>query len=424
MKKLKVVLIGAGNRGRTYTKYMKQSEKFEIVGVAEPLEDRRELVRELHNIPEENCFDTWETLLARPKFADIAIISTSDALHYAPAMKAIELGYNLLLEKPAAPTPEQCADIANAAKAKGVKVLVCHVLRYTVFWGKMKKMIEEGCIGDVMSVHHVECVGNIHQSHSYVRGNWGNTAESSNMLLAKSCHDIDLIQWLIGSKCTHAQSFGSLSYFRRENAPEGAPEYCHEGCPHEADCYYAAQKIYGINARGWYRGHAIQKPNPTEEMLNEMMRTTQYGKCVFKCNNDVVDHQVVNMEFENGAVASFNMSGFNKGGRQIRIMGTDGELYGSHGDGVFYYYNFKTKETKEIKPSEEAVGESIASGHGGGDGGIVEALYKYIAEGIVDSTLSEIGISVQNHLIVFAAEEARLNKTVVDVQAYTAKYLR
>lgn len=424
MKKLTVVLIGAGNRGRTYTKYMKQSEKFEIVGVAEPLEDRRELVRELHNIPEENCFDTWETLLARPKFADIAIIATSDALHYAPAMKAIELGYNLLLEKPAAPTPEQCADIANAAKAKGVKILVCHVLRYTLYWSKMKEMIEQGCIGEVMSVHHAECVGNIHQSHSYVRGNWGNTAESSNMLLAKSCHDIDLIQWLVGSKCTYAQSFGSLSHFRRENAPEGAPEYCHEGCPHEAECYYAASKIYSINARGWYRGHAIQKPNPTEEQLEEMMRTTQYGKCVYKCNNDVVDHQVVNMEFESGAVASFNMSGFNKGGRHIRIMGTDGELYGCHGDNRIYYYSFKTKETQEINPMSENVGESIASGHGGGDGGIVEALYNYIAEGIVDSKLSEIGISVENHLIVFAAEQARLNKTVVDVQAYTAKYLK
>ena len=424
MKKLKVVLIGAGNRGRTYTGYMRKSEKFEIVGVAEPIEDRRERVRTRNNIPEENCFDTWEKLLARPKFADVAVIATSDAMHYEPAMKAIELGYDLLLEKPVAPTPEQCADIANAAKAKGVKILVCHVLRYTLYWSKLKEMIDQGCIGKVMSVHHAECVGNIHQSHSYVRGNWGNTAESSNMLLAKSCHDIDIIQWLVGSKCTYAQSFGSLSHFKRENAPEGAPEYCHEGCPHEAECYYATSKIYSTDAKGWYCAHAIQKSNPTKEQLDEMLRTTQYGKCVYKCNNDVVDHQVVNMEFENGAVASFNMSGFNKGGRHIRIMGTDGELYGSHGENLIHYYSFKTQETQKINPMSENIGESITSGHGGGDGGIVDALYKYITEGVVNNTLSEIGISVENHLIVFAAEEARLQRTVVDVQEYTKKYLK
>ncbi len=424
MKKLKILLIGAGGRGKTYTGFMKNSEKFQVVGVAEPIQDRREFVRDLHGIPEENCFDTWETLLARPKFADVAIISTSDSLHYEPAMRAIELGYHLLLEKPVAPTPEQCADIANAAKAKGVKILVCHVLRYTPYWSKMKKMIDEGCIGQVVSVHHDECVGNIHQSHSYVRGNWGNTAKSSNMLLAKSCHDIDLIQWLIGSKCTYAQSFGSLSYFKRENAPADAPEYCHEVCPHEAECYYAASKIYAIDSRGWYRTHAFQLQNPTAEQVQQKLRTTQYGKCVFKCDDDVVDHQVVNMEFENGAVASFNMSAFNKGGRHIRIMGTDGELYGAHGDNVFHYYSFKTRETQEIHPSAKDMGESITSGHGGGDGGIVSALYKYIAEGIVDSKLSEIGISVENHLIVFAAEQSRLDRSVVDVKEYTKKYLK
>ena len=424
MKKLTAVLIGAGSRGKIYTKYMRQSGKFEIVGVAEPIEERREFLRTLDRIPEENCFDTWEKLLSRPKFADIAIIATPDALHYEPAMKAIELGYDLLLEKPAAPTPEQCADIANAAKEKGVKALVCHVLRYTVFWGKMKEMIEQGYVGKVLSVDHVECVGNLHQSHSFVRGNWGNTAESSNMLLAKSCHDIDLIQWLVGSKCTYAQSFGLLSHFRRENAPEDAPEYCHEGCPHEQECYYAANKLYGIDSRDWFRYHAFQLQDPTEEQLQEKMRTTQYGKCVFKCNNDVVDHQVVNMEFESGAVASFNMSAFNKGGRHIRIMGTDGEIYGSHGDNMFYYYSFKTRQTQEIHPTAENLGESIVGGHGGGDGGIVEALYNYVANDIVDSRLSEIGISVQNHLTVFAAEQARLNRTVVDVREYTAKYLK
>ena len=422
MKELKVILIGAGNRGKMYVRKMAKKGGFKIVGVAEPIDDRRNFVKETYGIPEENCYTTWEDILARPKFADIAIVSTSDALHYEPAMKAIGLGYNMLLEKPAAPTPQQCADLANLAKEKGVKVLVCHVLRYTVFWSKIKKLIDEGAIGQVVSVQHEECVGNEHHSHSYVRGNWGNTAKSSNMLLAKSCHDIDLIQWLVGSKCKSAASFGSLTYFKRENAPEGSPEYCIEGCPHADTCFYNAVKIYS-KGRGWL-GHAVQKPEITPADIEEVLRTTQYGKCVFKCDNDVVDHQVVNLEFENGATASFNMCSFNKGGRRMKIMGTEGEIWGAHGDNKLYLYSFKTKETTEIRPSDEATVESIAGGHGGGDDGIVNALYDYVANGIEDGNLSEIGISVENHLITFAAEQARLDRCVIDFKDYAGKYLK
>jgi len=425
MKTLKVVLIGAGNRGKTYTGHMKNHGGFEVVGVAEPIPERREYARKTHNIPEENCFDTYETLLARPKFADIAIISTSDALHYAPAMMAIEKGYNLLLEKPAAPTAKECADIANAAKAKGVKALVCHVLRYTPYWSRMKQLIEEGKIGEVVSIHHAECVGNEHQSHSYVRGNWGNTAKSSNMLLAKSCHDIDLMQWLVGSKCSKAQSFGSLTYFRRENAPEGSPEYCIEGCPHADTCYYNALKLYDMNHHWKKYAFVFEKlEDLNEKIIEEGLRTTQFGKCIFKCDNDVVDHQVVNLEFENGATASFNMCAFNKGGRYIRIMGTDGELSGSHGSDTITYFDFKTRTLTDYHPSKENIDETIAGGHGGGDSGIVNALYKYMAEDICDSKLSEIAISVENHLIVFAAEESRLESKVVDVKEFSSRYLK
>lgn len=424
MKIINVILIGAGVRGQNYTNYMKDNG-FKVVAVAEPLEVRREYIKKTHNIPDEMCFKSWEEILAKPKMADVAIISTQDQLHYAPAMKAIELGYDLLLEKPVAPTPEECADIANFAKEKGVKILVCHVLRYTPFFSKIKEMILDDKIGKVLSVHHSECVGNRHQSHSYVRGNWHNTAKSSNMLLAKSCHDIDIIQWLIDSKCTDAHSFGSLSYFTKDNMPEGAPDYCIDGCPHGEECYYNAVKLYlEGKGLGWFRNAATEKINPTDEEVEYTLRNTQYGKCVFKCDNDVVDHQVVNLQFENGAVASFNMSAFNKGGRTIRVMGTKGEIFGDIEEDVINYYDFETLETSVIHPANNTVDSSIDGGHGGGDEGIVDTLYKYLTEGYDGAWLSEIAISVENHMTTFAAEKSRLEGKVINVTEYKKEFLK
>lgn len=418
MKTLDVILIGAGSRGRIYTDYM-TDDRFRVVAVAEPIRELRNYIKNKHNVSEDMCFSDWKDLLSVPKFADIAIIATSDSLHYAPVMKAIELGYNLLMEKPVAPTYRECRDIADTAKEKGVKVLVCHVLRYTPFFRKIKDLINDGNLGKVVSIHHSECVGNVHQSHSYVRGNWHNTAESSNMLLAKSCHDIDIMQWLIGSTAKSVSSFGSLTYFKKENAPEGAPEYCIDGCPFGEACYYNAVKLYiEDEENAWFRNAAAKKVNPTNEELAEVLRTTQYGKCVFKCDNDVVDHQVVNIEYENGAVASFNMCAFNKGGRYIRVMGTDGELYGDMEENTIDYFSFRTREHTVINPLDEKLRGDITGGHGGGDGGIVNTLYKYIAEDYCGDMLSEIGVSVQNHATVFAAEKARLENQVIDMKDF------
>lgn len=419
MDKIKVILIGAGGRGTTYTNIMAESpEKFEVVAVAEPIEERREYIRKKHNIPQEMCFTTWEPLLEMDKVADVAVIATMDRLHYAPSMKAIEKGYNLLLEKPVTPTPEECFAIADAAKEKGVKVLVCHVLRYTLFYRTLKKLIDDGAIGDVISIHADECVGHLHQSHSFVRGNWGNEHESSTMLLQKCCHDMDVLQWLMNKECKRVHSFGSLSYFTRKNAPEGSPEYCIEGCPHKDECYYDATKIYSPDHPGWYKGHALRKENPTREDYENLLRNTQYGKCVYKCDNTVVDHQVVNLEFEDGSTISFNMNAFNKGGRHIRIMGTKGELSGDAGKTTIEYFNFETGNVENLSPTASTLGDAIDSGHGGGDSGIVEVLYEYLTAGYEGNLLSEIGVSAKNHMIVFAAEQSRITGTVVDVNEF------
>jgi len=416
MKKLTVALVGAGNRGQTYTNLMRD-ERFQVVAVAEPRKERREYVQKTHNIPDELCFNSWEELVQQPKLADVAIVSTQDRMHFAPAMKLMELKYNLLLEKPAAATAEDCIKLRDQARKHGVKILVCHVLRYAPFFHKIKELVDAGAVGKIMSIHHNECVGNRHQSHSYVRGNWGNEENSSCMILAKSCHDMDIIQWLVGSPCKSVQSFGSLSYFTPENAPEGAPDYCIEGCPHGEECYYNAVKLYLEDEKNlWFRETATMLIEPTQEQMAHTLRTTQYGKCVFKCNNDVVDHQVVNLEFADGTVASFNMCAFNEGGRHIRIMGTKGEIYGDMRKSTIDVYDFATREHTVYDSAK--LTDSILDGHGGGDGGIVNVLHKYLTEGYNGDLLSEIEISVQNHMIAFAAETSRKEGRVVHMSEF------
>lgn len=424
MKKLKVILVGAGLRGTSYTDTMLDNKnKFEVVAVAEPIDERLENIKTKHNIADNMCFKSWEPIFEKEKFADVVLVCTMDRDHFAPAMAAIEKGYDLLLEKPVAPTPEECVKIRNAAREKGTKLLVCHVLRYTQFFKKLKEVIDSGMLGRVMSIEHDECVGNTHQSHSFVRGNWGNSERSSSMLLQKSCHDMDILQWLVGKKCTRVHSFGSTTYFTEENAPLGSPEYCIEGCPEAETCYYNAVKLYFDDKKNaWFRSAATKCYSPTDDDVLNALRTTQYGKCVFKCDNDVVDHQVVNLEFEDGTLANFNMCAFNEGGRHIRIMGTKGELIGSFDKKTLDFFSFAERKHIEIDTEAKSLGNTLVSGHGGGDGGIVGALYDYITENISDDSLSEIGISVDNHMIAFAAEKSRETGTVVNVFDYMESF--
>lgn len=424
---LKVILIGAGNRGVGYLKQMKRfPDKFQIVGVADPIKERRDYVKEMFQLSEEESYEGWQDILSKPRLADVAIIATMDEEHYEPAMKAIELGYNLLLEKPVAQTAQECIDIANAAKEKGVQVLVCHVLRYAPFYKEVKRLILDGAVGDVMSVIGVEAVGHIHQSHSFVRGDWHREDETTPMLLAKCCHDLDIIQWLVGKTCKKVSSFGELSYFRPENAPVGAPKRCIEGtCPVAEECPYNCQKIYlGEDQVSWMRlavGRGIgQGYEPNDEEVMEGLKKTNFGACVFHANNNVVDHQVVNMEFEGGATASLTMNAFNEGGRYIRIFGTKGELYANASDTEITLYSFDNGKISKF--SVEETDESIVGGHGGGDQGIILELYDYLNGNYTGYCAADIDTSVKNHLIGFAAEYARHNDTVENVAAFAKKH--
>lgn len=427
MKQFSVILIGAGDRGTTYIKHMKNMpEKFKIVAVAEPIEARRNFVKDLFDLSDSMCFADWKDILDRPKLADIAIIATMDEMHYEPAMKAIELGYDLLLEKPAAQGAKQCADLAKAAKEKGVNVLVCHVLRYSPFFKKVKSILDSGMIGDVISINHVEAVGNLHQSHSFVRGNWHSEQETAPMLVAKSCHDLDILQWLLGKRCRKVQSFGDLIHFRPENAPEGAPVRCADGgCPNADTCIYNCMKLYYDDKKNlWFRkastkGIAKQEI-PTDEEVMEALKTTDYGLCVYQANNDVVDNQVVNMLFEGGVTVNFNMNCFNKGGRFIRIFGTKGELTSYMSDKEITVFLFDGRKTEKVPVATAE--ESILGGHGGGDLGIVIDLYDHLAGTYTGNSIADISISASNHLIGFAAERSRHTDTVVDLDTYFEEF--
>ena len=247
MRKIQAVVLGYGNRGASYSDYsVKYPDELEIVAVADPIENRREYAAHLHGISQDKVYSDWREIAKQPKMADFAIIATQDHMHLEPALAMIEKGYDLLLEKPMATTPAECKQITEAAEKKGVRVIVCHVLRFTSFWTTLKSIIDSGAIGKVMSITHMENVGNRHQSHSFVRGNWRKTSEATPMILAKCCHDTDLIQWLIGKPCKKVQSFGSLTYFTKENKPTGAPARCTDGCPHADTCFYNAIKLYAV----------------------------------------------------------------------------------------------------------------------------------------------------------------------------------
>ena len=427
MKQLTAIILGVGSRGCIYANSMnKMREKFQVVGLADPLRSHRTTVQGWFDVPEENCVDSWEDLLDRPKMADFAIIATQDNMHLAPTLKAIEKGYDILLEKPVAQTAQECAAIAVAAQKKGVKVLVCHVLRYTDFYGRVKKILLDGTIGDVVSLLAVEAVGNVHQSHSFVRGNWHKTADCAPMILAKCSHDMDIIQWLIGKPCKKIQSFGSLTHFTPANAPAGAPKRCIDGgCPAEETCPYSARRVYvdDHSPANWYRGVASGKfdieGEATDEEVVECLKNSNYGMCVYQMDNDVVDHQVVNFEFAGGITASLTMNAFNKGGRYIRIFGTKGELYANMSDTEITLFTFDDRQRKTI--SVKATEESIVGGHGGGDTGIMGELYAYFSGDYTGYKAADISTSVKNHLLSFAAEESRLEGTVVDMDDFMAR---
>ena len=409
MKPITAVVLGAGSRGSIYASYAAEyPDALQIIAIAEPRPDRLEALAEKVGVGAEYRFESWETLLAQPKLADCALICTLDADHTAPALKAMELGYHLLLEKPMSNTEDECRVIAETARRTNRTLAVCHVLRYTPFYMTLKALIEKGAVGQVTTINQIENVGYWHQAHSFVRGNWRNTKETSPMLLQKSCHDIDIILWLMGSRCTRVQSFGSLGHFTPENAPEGAAKRCLDHCPHVETCPYSAPKLYlDMERTGWPVDVITTDLSP--EGRRKALEEGPYGRCVYYCDNDVVDRQVVNMEFQNGSVATFTMTGLSADFcRQLKVFGTEGQIQANMGTKEIVLHRFG----EEPKTTPVDMGLE-SSGHGGGDYGIMADFLWILREGGESRTSAEV--SLQSHLICFAAERSRKENIVVEL---------
>lgn len=407
---VKLLVIGAGSRGYGYSKFAAEyPERAKIVGVADPLDVKRNRIGNEHNLPEEFRFHTWQEAAKLPRFADAVLICTQDAMHEEPAIAFAELGYHILLEKPIAPTAQACRNIVNAVKNAGVMFAVCHVLRYTAYTRKLKEIIASGAIGDIVTIQHLEPVGYWHQAHSFVRGNWRNEEESSFMLLAKCCHDLDWLHYIMGVPCKQVQSFGTLKFFRKENQPAGAADRCLD-CPAEIEnkCPYSAKKIYFKDR--FDKGHTswptnVLTPNVTEETLTEALKTGPYGRCVFSCDNDVVDNQVVNFLFEGDRTCSMTMTAFNgHSGRLTRIFGTKGSI--DTDSQTIHLFDFLTDTVTDIDTNAVNDG-GILSGHGGGDSGLIDSFIRAIAENNSKYILSGVDETLDSHLMVFAAEASR-----------------
>ncbi len=424
-KPVTLIVLGAGNRGQAYARYaQRHPEDVQIVGVAEPREYQRQKVAAEYGLPPERVWNDWRELLNQPKLADGVIIATQDEQHVEPAVELSRLGYHLLLEKPMAPTPEDCIQIVDAVKQAGVMMAVCHVLRYTQYTQALQKVLRSGRIGKIVSVEHLEPVGHTHQAHSFVRGNWRNEEESSFMLLAKSCHDMDWLSYVMNEPCEALSSFGNLFHFRREEQPEGASDRCVTCPPHvEQKCPYSATRYYlGLAARG-VTGWPLEviADDPRTETVMDALEHGPYGRCVYACDNDVVDHQVVNMRFDSGATVSFTMTAFNRGrGRETRIFGTRGEIFGDSRH--IRIFDFLSGETEEIDTNVASDG-AITSGHGGGDDGIMEAFVQALATGDASYILSGPDATLESHLMTFRAEEARRTDSVVRMgpQAFSGR---
>lgn len=414
MKKVKLIVIGAGSRGIGYAEFAKlHPDRLEIVGVAEPLEYNRNLMVQEYNIPPEHTFTDWRQLVDQEKFADGVIISTQDNMHTEPAIAFAGKGYHILLEKPIAPTAEECREIVAAAKRNHVIFAVCHVLRYTNYTRKLRELLEAGTIGDLIAMQHIEEVGWWHQAHSFVRGHWRNEKESSFMLLAKSCHDIDWISYLVGKKCRSVSSFGSLKHFRREAKPAGAGMRCVD-CACERNCPYSALRIYlehflERKITGWPVN--VLTPEVNQENVLAALREGPYGRCVYECDNDVIDNQVVNLSFEGGGTASFLLTAFAKGGRKTRFFGSRGEMYGDGSE--IRIFDFLTEETTVI--DTKAPDGTILGGHGGGDYKLMDGFVSALAGNDPSKILSGPDDALDSHLLVFAAEEARRKNTVINL---------
>ena len=418
---IEAVLVGAGNRGyEAYGPYaLKHPEQIRFTAVVDPHEGRRRRFAEAHGIGPERQFAVWQDVYARDRLAEALVNCTLDRMHLESTLPALDLGYEVLLEKPMANTLEGNVRLVQAAEARGRLLMICHVLRYTAFFSKLHQILTSGRLGRIVTVEHRENVVHWHMAHSFVRGNWRSSQLESPMILAKCCHDMDILYWNLG-RVRRLGSFGSLTHYRPENAPPGAPQRCTDGCPVAEECPWYAPRLYLHGHTGW--PVSVISEDPSVEARRRALKAGPYGRCVYFCDNDVVDHQTVNLEFESGASGTLFMHGHShEEGRTMRYDGTRATLRGRFGYGFgdsIEIHDHLTGLVEEIKPSTDRAAADL-SGHGGGDAGLLAAFVRAVrpewgsGEGLTTSRES-----LESHLMAFAAEEARVEGGIVSMDAF------
>ncbi|XP_061691487.1 putative oxidoreductase YteT isoform X2 [Syngnathoides biaculeatus] len=417
---VRFIVVGASCRGEIYSRYaLIHPDRAQVVGVADPRKFARTKFQQLYNIADDNLYEDWRILAEREKCADAVLICTPDTLHKEPAVAFAKKGYHVLLEKPMATTAEDCIEIVAACSQSGVLLCVGHVLRYDPTIRKIKELIDSGVIGDVIHIQHFEPVGFYHFAHSFVRGNWRKEAESSFALLAKSCHDIDLIhQWAGARRCLKVTSFGFVSHFSQQNKPTGAAVRCLD-CSIENTCQYSASKIYLDRVKKGHTGWPVSVlcPNsfPDIETVTEALRTGPYGRCVYECDNDVCSNQVVNMEFEGGLTAAFSMVAFTEDmcKRKTTIYGSKGEL--SFKDDQIRVFDFLTQKATTHVVKVDFPMDFGLPGHAQADYFLIDSFISAVTNNDPSLIASGPEETLQSHLLVFEAERSRLESRVVQV---------
>lgn len=412
MIRARVGILGVGNRGGSaYGRYMlRRPDLAEVVALADPRRDRLEAVAAEHGVAAEHLYADWSGLLRQERDLDAVIIALPDRLHYRAAMAAMRHGAAILLEKPICPSEGEIRRLYAAAQRHGADITVAHVLRHTPFFLRIKELLDRGAIGALQTLSHTEQVGYWHFAHSYVRGNWRRLDEASPMILAKACHDLDVLRWLVGSRCVHVDSVGRLGHFIRANAPAGATERCNQGCAVERACPYSAPRIYLERLPPGDRWpHNVVSLDTSPAGLAAALNEGPYGRCVYMCDNDVVDSQVVSLGFANGVSATLNVSGFTRNStRTIHLMGSLGEIFGDFAANTITLVDFRTDDTRTSVLAVPGDSE-----HGGGDDQVMAEFLGRANErkrsGSPPAALTALEVSLESHFMAFAAERARLS---------------